>query len=90
MKEVLQDNMDKIKSSDILSKLDLKEKNYFIISTHREENVDNPKHLKQILEVLNNLAVDYDMPVIVSTHPRTRNRLEALENAIIDDRVGGM
>ena len=87
MKEVLMDNMDKIESSDILKKLNLEEKKYFIISTHREENVDNPKHLRQILEVLNTLASDYDMPVIVSTHPRTRNRLEKLENTHIDDRV---
>ncbi len=87
MTEVLHDNITKIESSNILKKLKLKAKKYFIISTHREENVDNPKHLKQILKVLNTLAVDYDMPVIVSTHPRTRNRLEAIENTNIDNRV---
>jgi len=87
MKEVLLDNMEKIESSGILKKLKLKKKNYFIISTHREENVDNPKHLKQILEVLNNLASEYDIPVIVSTHPRTRNRLEVLKNVTIDSRI---
>ena len=87
MNEVLLDNKEKIESSDILKKLDLQQKNYFIISTHREENVDNPKHLKQILEVLNKLASEYNMPVIVSTHPRTRNRLESLEQTVIDERI---
>lgn len=87
MKEVIFDNMEKINSSDILEKLKLEKKNYFIISTHREENVDNKKHLQQILNILNNLALEYDMPVIVSTHPRTRNRLESLENAQIDERI---
>ena len=78
MREVLNDNMDKVTSSKILDTLGLTEKEYFMVSTHREENVDNPENLKKILEVLNQLAEEYKMPVIVSTHPRTRKRIEEL------------
>jgi len=85
MYEVLNDNMEKIKNSKILEELNLEKKKYFIISTHREENVDNPKHLKQILTVLNNLAEEYDIPVVISTHPRTRKRLENLDRSLITD-----
>jgi UDP-N-acetyl-L-fucosamine synthase len=81
MREVLNDNMDKINNSKILEELGLKEKEYFIVSTHREENVDNPENLKKILEVLNQLAEEYQVPVIVSTHPRTRKRLEELNHS---------
>ena len=87
MYEVLHDNMDKINNSDILSKLKLKEKKYFIVSTHREENVDNPEHLKKIINVLNNLVEEYNVPVIVSTHPRTRKRLEALNKLISNPQL---
>lgn len=80
MREVLNDNMDKINHSNILDTLGLKEKEYFMVSTHREENVDNPENLKKILTVLNQLAEEYQVPVIVSTHPRTRKRIEALSD----------
>jgi len=81
MREVLNDNMDKINNSKILETLGLKEKEYFMVSTHREENVDNPENLKKILGVLNQLAEEYKLPVIVSTHPRTRKRLEKLNHS---------
>jgi len=87
MLEVLNDHMDKIKSSSILQKLKLSEENYFIVSVHREENVDNQNHLKKILMVLNTLAEKYDVPVVVSTHPRTRKRLELLSDVHIDERI---
>lgn len=77
MFEVLHQNMDKIKASGILKTLELKAKEFFVISTHREENVDNPENLKKIIAVLNSLAEEYKLPVIVSTHPRTRKRLES-------------
>lgn len=76
MKEVLDYYMPKIKQSKALETLGLKPGNYFLVSTHREENVDNPANLNKILVVLNRLSEDYGMPVIVSTHPRTRKRLE--------------
>ena len=78
MNEVLNYYKEKIDKSDILEKLNLKKKGYFIVSAHREENVDNEENLKQILTVLNQLAEQYQLPVIVSTHPRTRKRMESL------------
>ncbi|MCK4664759.1 MAG: UDP-N-acetylglucosamine 2-epimerase (non-hydrolyzing) [Bacteroidales bacterium] len=86
MYEVLKEQKSKIDSSEILNTLKLKRKEYFIVSTHREENVDNPDHLSQILVILNSLAQEYDVPVIVSTHPRTRKKLEAF-NFSMDKRV---
>ncbi len=77
MYEVLNQNKDKIMASKILNELKLDEKKYFMVSTHREENVDNPENLKEIITVLNELAEDYNYPVIVSTHPRTRKRFES-------------
>jgi UDP-N-acetyl-L-fucosamine synthase len=76
MKEVLDYYMPKIRQSDVLESLSLKASGFFLVSTHREENVDNPENLSRILFNLNKLAEDYNLPVIVSTHPRTRNRLE--------------
>ena len=52
---------------------------YFVVSTHREENVDNPAHLRAIFESLNAIVNQYGQPIVVSTHPRTRNRLEELK-----------
>jgi len=87
MYEVIYDNMDKIETSSILNKLDLKPKKYFVVSTHREENVDNPVHLNQILYILKKLSEKYDVPIIVSTHPRTKKRLEALADQHVHSRV---
>lgn len=87
MKEVLDYYKPKIEASTIIKSLKLKAKSYFLVSTHREENVDNPVNLRKIIHVLNNLANDYDMPVIVSTHPRTRKRLEALEGVSFNKRI---
>ena len=87
MFEVIMHAMPKIKASEILSELKLEKKNFFIVSTHREENVDNPAHLKSIMTILNQLAEKYDLPVVISTHPRTNKRLEQLDDFKTDQRI---
>jgi len=87
MKEVLEYYRPKIDRSEILTDLKLAANKYFMVSTHREENVDNPENLKKILIVLNELAVTYNYPVIVSTHPRTRKRIEQLRESGLDQRI---
>lgn len=76
MFEVLNYYMPQIDSSDVLSRLKLNVGEFFVISAHREENVDSPKNLVKLWQVLNGLAERYGYPVIVSTHPRTRKRIE--------------
>lgn len=78
MREVLANYREQIAASDALDKLGLQEHEYFIVSSHREENVDDPERLGSLLRILESLAADYALPVVVSTHPRTRARLEAL------------
>ena len=78
MNEVIQKNLKKINSSNILSDLGLVKNNYFIVSFHRQENVDNKNNLNQIIKALNSIAKLYKLPVIVSTHPRTKDRLSKL------------
>jgi UDP-N-acetylglucosamine 2-epimerase (non-hydrolysing) len=76
MAEILNANMDKIKSSDILKKEGLKAKAYILMSIHREENVDSPKNFSDLLESIDALTKKYNMPIIISTHPRTRKKLK--------------
>jgi UDP-N-acetyl-L-fucosamine synthase len=87
MKEVLEHYLPTIKSSSILKTLNLSSGKYFLVSTHREENVDNQVNLKKILSILNKLVSKYNIPVIVSTHPRTRKRMLLLENNPVDPLV---
>jgi len=87
MNEVLNYYRPNIDNSMILDTLGLEQARYFVVSVHREENVDNPVNLEKILVILNQLAEDYRMPVIVTTHPRTRKRLEAVENTKMDSRI---
>lgn len=77
MFEVLSHYMPQIDESDVLSRLGLEKGQFFVVSAHREENVDSPKQLAKLAETLNTVAEHYNLPVIVSTHPRTRNRIEA-------------
>jgi UDP-N-acetyl-L-fucosamine synthase len=78
MREVLEHYSSQITASDILDRLHLRQRSYFIVSLHREENVDSSARLLQLAQTLDVLAAKHDMPVIVSTHPRTRKRLDAL------------
>jgi len=77
LKEVIDYYKPKIEQSKILENQKLKHKQYFIVSTHREENIDNKKNLEKILLILNQLAERYKLPIIVSTHPRTRKQIES-------------
>ncbi|MEG0874726.1 MAG: UDP-N-acetylglucosamine 2-epimerase (non-hydrolyzing) [Clostridiales bacterium] len=76
MAEVLGDHREKINASDILTKLDLEEKRYILISAHREENIDNEENFMDLMNSINYIAEKYQMPVIYSTHPRTKSFIE--------------
>jgi len=87
MREVLDYYMPKIHASDALARMGLEQGRYFIVSAHREENVDTPENLTDMVETLNALAAQYELPVIVSTHPRTQKRLDALNLDKLDSRI---
>jgi len=87
MQEVLAHYMPKIAASDVLARLGLQPQNYFLMSAHREENVDSPENLQDLLDTLQALVKQYAMPIIVSTHPRTRQRLEKLDVNGLDSRI---
>lgn len=82
MREVIEHYRDGIEASTILKTQGLTPGHYFVVSSHREENVDSPANLERLLTLLNALAEQYDEPVIVSTHPRTRKRLEQMGGAV--------
>ncbi|GAB2579576.1 non-hydrolyzing UDP-N-acetylglucosamine 2-epimerase [Nitrincola alkalisediminis] len=78
MFEVLNVYREGIEASDVLQRLGLKEGQFFVVSAHREENVDSDKNFMKLVDVLNRVAEHYDLPVIMSTHPRTQKRVDAL------------
>jgi len=80
MREVLNAYRDQFRRSDVLARLGLTPGRYLLVSAHREENVDSPARLRQLLESLTAVHDSFDLPIFVSTHPRTRKRLEKLED----------
>lgn len=77
MAEVLHQNLDEIKKSDILEKLKLEPKKYILLSAHREENIDTKANFNSLFNAINKMAEKYDMPILYSCHPRSKKRLEA-------------
>ena len=86
MYEVIHYYLPKIEASKILNELKLKEQDYFLVSCHREENIDDPVHFKSLVDALNSLAEDYNKRIIVSTHPRTRQKIES-ENIALNSLI---
>ncbi len=79
MYEVLSHYLPEIEASDVLAKLGLEERKFFVVSSHREENINNERNFRGLMESLNTIAEQYGYPVIVSTHPRTRNMLDKMQ-----------
>ena len=86
MAEVLHENLDDIKKSDILEKLNLEPKKYILLSAHREENIDTQKNFLSLFTAINKIAEKYDMPILYSCHPRSKKRLQA-SGFKLDSRV---
>lgn len=87
MQEVLEYYMPQIQKSDILNKLGLQSNQFFVVSAHREENIDSPQNMQDMLQTLNALAQNYKVPVIVSTHPRTQKKLNNMELGTLDASI---
>ncbi len=77
MKEVIEDNFSKIKNSKILKEHNLTKNSYFVISSHRQENIENKKNFSKILSIIEGIEDQFGLPVIISTHPRTRKKLDS-------------
>lgn len=86
MAEVLSGNLKQIESSDVLDRLNLKKKNYILLSAHREENIDTEKNFISLFTAINKMAEKYDMPILYSCHPRSKKRLEK-SGFVLDKRV---
>lgn len=87
MREVLDHYLPRVRQSDVLARLCLTPRQFFVVSAHREENVDSPANLATLLDALNGLAEEYGFPIIVSTHPRTLAQLEMQDRGALSDRI---
>ena len=87
MREVLDYYMPNILKSEVLERMDLKPEKFFIVSAHREENIDSSENMLNMIATLNTLAEEYDMPVIVSTHPRTQKRLTEMNLGDVNKHI---
>ena len=86
MAEVLHENLEEIKASDVHKRLGLEKGKYILLSAHREENIDTEKNFNSLFNAINAMAAKYDMPILYSCHPRSRNRLDA-SSFVLDKRV---
>ncbi len=86
MAEVLHENLEEIEKSDVLDRLGLESRKYILLSAHREENIDTEKNFTSLFTAINKMAEKYDMPILYSCHPRSRNRLEK-SGFVLDKRV---
>ena len=82
LREVFMKYSKNIESSPVLSQLNLQSKQYFLVSVHRQENVDNPERLNKVIKALNSIAVKYELPIVISTHPRTKAKLEVVTESL--------
>lgn len=87
MKEVLDKNIQAIKSSDILKREKINPQEYFIMSIHREENVDSKINFDNLLETINQIQTEFDIPIIISTHPRTEKKLKSINYQNTNDKI---
>ena len=87
MKEILDFYMPRIKKSDVLLRLKLTEGDYFVLSAHREENIDSKENFTDFLNSLNKIVNKFNKKIIVSTHPRTRKKIEAADKLHFDRRI---
>jgi UDP-N-acetylglucosamine 2-epimerase len=87
MKEVLLYYMPKVQAATVLERLELNQGQYILVSAHREENIDSEENFKQLMLTLNSLAQTYKYPIIVSTHPRTRKRMEGIPGLLFDEII---
>lgn len=90
MLEVLNHHMEKIKQSDILKRLELEKDKFFIVSAHREENIDSPVNFSNFLDTLKGIRETYDYPIIVSTHPRTKKKMADLGIEGLGEKISFM
>jgi UDP-N-acetylglucosamine 2-epimerase (non-hydrolysing) len=87
LKEALSYYLPRMNTSDVLQTMELKPKGYFLVSAHREENIDSPQNFSDLVDTLNGMAERYRLPIIVSTHPRTRKRLDESQTGTISPLV---